>query len=161
MCWRPHISWCMLPGWWSSVWEISEVQINWDCCSSYRVAFPPQLLPAFPNSTTGVSSFCPLVGCKYLHLTLLAACCVFRRAAMIDPSLWAHHSINNSVMPWGLPLSCISHWAGHWTSFSSDSSPFFVPGVLLDRNNSGSEFLTVGWQPHLSTWCPVFLLEVG
>jgi len=119
MCWRPHISWCMLPGWWSSVWEISEVQINWDCCSSYRVAFPPQLLPAFPNSTTGVSSFCPLVGCKYLHLTLLAACCVFRRAAMIDPSLWAHHSINNSVMPWGLPLSCISHWAGHWTSFSS------------------------------------------
>jgi hypothetical protein len=26
----------------------------------------------------------------------------------------------------------------------------FVPAVLLDRNNSGSEFLTVGWQPHPS-----------
>jgi hypothetical protein len=26
----------------------------------------PQLLPAFANSTTGVSSFCPLVGYKYL-----------------------------------------------------------------------------------------------
>jgi hypothetical protein len=26
-----------------------------------------QLLSAFPNSTTGVSCFCPLVGCKYLH----------------------------------------------------------------------------------------------
>ena len=25
---------------------------------------PPQLLPAVPNSTTGVASFCPLVGCK-------------------------------------------------------------------------------------------------
>jgi hypothetical protein len=24
----------------------------------------------------------------------------------------------------------------------------FVPAVLLDRNNSASEFLTVGWQPH-------------
>ena len=34
----------------------------------------PQLLSAFPNSTTGVRSFCPLVRCKYLHLTLLAAC---------------------------------------------------------------------------------------
>jgi hypothetical protein len=30
----------------------------------------PQLLSASPNSTTGVSCFYPLVGCKYLHLTL-------------------------------------------------------------------------------------------
>jgi hypothetical protein len=37
VCWRPHISWCsMLSVWWSSVWEISGVQINWDCWSSYR-----------------------------------------------------------------------------------------------------------------------------
>jgi hypothetical protein len=35
MCWGPHISGCMLPGWWSIVWEISGVQINWDCWSSY------------------------------------------------------------------------------------------------------------------------------
>jgi hypothetical protein len=28
----------------------------------------PRLLSSFPNSTTGVSCFCPLVGCKYLHL---------------------------------------------------------------------------------------------
>jgi hypothetical protein len=26
MCWGPHISWCMLPGWWLSVWKISGVQ---------------------------------------------------------------------------------------------------------------------------------------
>jgi hypothetical protein len=32
----------------------------------------------FPNSTTGASSFCSLVGCKYQHLTLSAACWVFR-----------------------------------------------------------------------------------
>jgi hypothetical protein len=31
MCWGPHISWCMLPGWCSSIWEISGVQVNWDC----------------------------------------------------------------------------------------------------------------------------------
>ena len=39
-------------------------------------------------------------------------------------------------------------WAGYWTSFPSVSSPFFVPAVLLDKHNSGSEFLIVGWQPH-------------
>jgi hypothetical protein len=30
----------------------------------------PQLLSAFLSSTTGVNSFCPLLGCNYLHLTL-------------------------------------------------------------------------------------------
>jgi len=33
-----------------------------------------------------------------------------------------------------------------------------VPAVLSDRNSYGSEFLTVGWQPHPSL---VFLLDVG
>ena len=37
VCWWPHISCCMLPVWCSSVWTISEVQINWDCWFSYRV----------------------------------------------------------------------------------------------------------------------------
>jgi hypothetical protein len=27
----------LLSVWWSSVWEISGVQINWDCWSSYRI----------------------------------------------------------------------------------------------------------------------------
>jgi hypothetical protein len=39
VCWRPHISWCMLSVWWSSVWKISGVQMNWDCWSSYRIPF--------------------------------------------------------------------------------------------------------------------------
>jgi hypothetical protein len=39
----------MLSVWWSSVWEISGVQINWDCWSSYRIAillsfFQPSLI---------------------------------------------------------------------------------------------------------------------
>jgi hypothetical protein len=50
VCWGPHISWCMLPVWWSNVWEILEgVQINWDCWSSYRIVllfsfFQPSLI---------------------------------------------------------------------------------------------------------------------
>lgn len=39
----------MLPAWWSSVWEISGVQVIWDCWS----------FQLFPDSTTVVS---PLVG---------------------------------------------------------------------------------------------------
>jgi len=43
MCLGPHISWCMLPGWWSSVWVISGVQVNWDCG-------PPTESPSFSAS---------------------------------------------------------------------------------------------------------------
>jgi hypothetical protein len=35
----------------------------------------------------------------------------------------------------------------------------FVLAVLLDKNNSGSQFLTVRWQLCPSTWCPAFRLE--
>ena len=100
MCWGPHISWCMLPGWCSSVWEFSRVQVNWDCWFSYRVTCFFQL---FPNLTTGVSSFCPLVGCKYLHLTLSAACWVFQRTVMLS-SFFCECSIA-SVIVSGLGIS--------------------------------------------------------
>jgi hypothetical protein len=68
---------------------------------------PPQLLSAFPNSTAVVSSFCPLVGCKYLHLILSAACWVFQRTFMLGPFLWLLHSQRHSVRHWDLPLSWI------------------------------------------------------
>jgi hypothetical protein len=101
-----HISRCMLPGWWTSVWEISGIRVSWNCLSSYRVTFLlHSFFQLFPNSTTGVSCFCPLVGCKYLHLTLSAVCWVFWRAVMIDPFWWVFHSLSNSVRPWDLPLT--------------------------------------------------------
>jgi hypothetical protein len=28
ICWVPHINWCMLSGWWLSVWEISGLQTS-------------------------------------------------------------------------------------------------------------------------------------
>ena len=115
---------CMMPGWWSSVWEISGFQVNWDCCSSYRVTLLLlSFFQLFPKSTTGVSSFSPLVGYKYLHLILSAACWVFRRAVMIGPFLWVLHSLSNSIRPWDLPLSWIPLWACRWAFFSSGSSP--------------------------------------
>ena len=51
--------------------------IIWDCCSSLRVTLLLIFFQSFPNSTTGVSCFCPLVECNYLPLTLSAACWVF------------------------------------------------------------------------------------
>ena len=71
VCWGPRLSRCMLSIWWSSVWEILGVQINWNCWPSYRVTLLLNFFQSFPNSTTGVSCFCPLVGCKYLHLAQL------------------------------------------------------------------------------------------
>jgi hypothetical protein len=66
-CWGPHSSWCMLPGWWLSVWEISVVKVNWDCWSSYRVSLLLSFFQLFPNSTIGVT----IGSCTYLHLTQL------------------------------------------------------------------------------------------
>jgi hypothetical protein len=96
----------MLPGC-GPVSEISGVQASRDCWSLYSVALLLTFFQLSPNSTTGVSSFCPLVGCKYLHLTLSAAGWVFQRAVMIGPLLWARHSLSNSVRPWDLLLGWI------------------------------------------------------
>ena len=45
------------------------------------------LLTEDPNSTTRANCFCPLVGCKYLLLTLSSASWVFQSAVMLGPFL--------------------------------------------------------------------------
>jgi hypothetical protein len=47
MCWGPHISWYMLPGWCSSIWEISGSRLRLLVLLQGRC--PPQLLSAFPE----------------------------------------------------------------------------------------------------------------
>jgi hypothetical protein len=56
------------------------------------------------------------------------------------------HSL--SIRRWGLPFSWISLWACHCTFFLLRLFSISIPAVLSDRNNYGSELLTVGWQPH-------------
>ena len=53
VCWGPHINWCMLSVWWSSVWEISGVQINWD----YKHKFLESSLTTYSFRKTSVGSF--------------------------------------------------------------------------------------------------------
>jgi hypothetical protein len=150
----------MLPRWWSNVWEISGVQVNWDCWSSYRVTFLLlSFFQPFPNSTTGVRSFCPLVGCKYLPLTLSAAYWVFWSAVMVGPFLWALHSLSNHVRPWDLPLSWIPLWACRLTFFSSGSSPF--PSLWFFKTETiMCQKCDCGMAAPSLTWCPVFLLKL-
>jgi hypothetical protein len=139
---------------WSSVWEISGVQINWDCWSSYRITFL-SFFQLFPSSTTGVNCFCPLTGCKYLHLTLSAVCWVFQRAFMIDPFLWALHSLSNSVRLVTSP--CLDPTLG----LSLDLLflrllSISIPVILPDRNNYGSEMWLWDGNPilHLMSFLP-------
>jgi hypothetical protein len=159
MCWGPHISWCMLPNWWSSVWEISGVQVNWDCWSSYKVTLLLSCFQHFPNSITGVSSICPLVGCKYLHLTLLAACWVFQSVIMIGP--FCEHSIASVIVsglgnsPWaGFHFGPV---AGPFPQVPLHSHPykFFPTGTIM------GESCDCGMATQSLTWCSFFLLEVG
>ena len=117
--------------------------------SFYTPDFNPPPSPPFdcftshtssPSSVSTRVSPTPLVGCKYLHLTLSAAYWVFHSEVMLGPFLLALFvSLSNSVRTWGLPLSWIPIWACCWPSHPS-----------LDA-------LTI---PSL-TWCPVFLPEVG
>ena len=72
MCQGPWASSCMLPDLWLSAWEISGIQVSWDCWSSYGVSLLNFFQP-FPNPTTGIPDFSPLVVCKYLHLSQSAA----------------------------------------------------------------------------------------
>ena len=116
------------------------VHVSWDCWSSPRVALLLSFFQIFPYSNTRVSSFCPLVGCKYLHLILSAACWVFWRAIMMGPFLLAHHSLSSSVRPWGLPMSWIPGWACRWTSLSSDSSPFLSLQFFQSRTIMSQSF---------------------
>ena len=49
----PWVSYYMLPCWWPIVWEISGVQVSWDCWSSYQVVLLIYFQP-LPNSTTEI-----------------------------------------------------------------------------------------------------------
>jgi hypothetical protein len=111
----------------------------------------PQLLSAFPNSTTGVSCFCALVGCNYQHLTLSTACWIFPRALMTGPFLWVLHSIALVVVA-GLGTSL---WAE--SHFGPIAGPSFPQASLhLHSSNSFTQEqlwvrdVTVGWQLHPS-----------
>jgi hypothetical protein len=72
MCWGPPISWCMLPGWWLTVWEVSGIQVRWDHWSSYGVALLLSFFQFFPNSTTGVPG--SSIGWEYCLSQLLVGC---------------------------------------------------------------------------------------
>jgi hypothetical protein len=106
----------MLPVWWPSVWEI-RVQVNWDWWSSYRVALLLSFLQSFPNSTTGVSCFCPLVRYKYLPLTLSAAWWVFQSAVILGP--FCECSIASVIV------------SGYWTWVGPLFGP--VPGLYFPQ----------------------------
>jgi hypothetical protein len=76
----------------------------------------------FPNSATGITSFCPLVECKH-HLTL-SRCLLCLSEGSHDRPFFCEHTITSVIASVFGALSWIPLWAYHWTSFSSGSSPF-------------------------------------
>ena len=95
VCWGLHISWCMLSVWWSNVWKISGVQLRLPVLLYGSLS--PQLLSAFPNSTTGFSCSVHWLGtniCMWLFQLLVGS---FRgQSVMLGPFLWALHSLSKS-----------------------------------------------------------------
>ena len=124
MCLGPHISWFML--------HVQSLRDLWHPDYLKLLAIgSPFSSASFHNSTIGVSCFCPLVGCKYLHLTFLAVCWVFWSAVMPGPFVWVFHSLSNSVRTWDLPLNWIPLLACHWTLLFLRLLSISIPAIPL------------------------------
>jgi hypothetical protein len=74
VCRSPHIRWYMQSVWWSSVWEILGVQINWDCWSSCRIALLLSFFQSSPIQQQGSAAPVHCVGANiYILLFQLLA----------------------------------------------------------------------------------------
>jgi hypothetical protein len=60
----------------STAWLVAQCLRDLRCLRYLRLlvllqgCLPLQFLPVFPNPTTGLTTFCPMVRCKYLCLAL-------------------------------------------------------------------------------------------
>jgi hypothetical protein len=131
------------PDWWLHLWEFPGAWVSWNCWSSYGVTHSC-FFSLSPNSAIRVSNFSPMVGRKYLLLSQSAVGRASQRIAMPGSHLYIYHSISNSVRPWCLLPQMDPKLVQSLNRNSFSLFFIFVPAVLLDRNNSGSEILTVG-----------------
>jgi hypothetical protein len=154
----PHIRWCMLPVCWSSVWEVSGVQINWDCWSSYRITLHLTFFQFSLIQQQGSAAYGHWLGvniCIWLFQLLIGS---FARQSWQIP--FCKCSIT-SVIVSGLG---VSPWAG--SHFGPVTGPSFPQAPLHFHpcNSFRHEFFQrcdCGMAIPSLTWCPVFLLEVG
>jgi hypothetical protein len=89
MCQEPQTSLCTLFGWWLSLWELPEVQVNWQYWSFYRVAILFSSFNPSPNYLIGVLDLLPVLGCEYLYLSQLTAGWTSQRTVMLGSCLQA------------------------------------------------------------------------
>ena len=114
----------MLSVWWSNVWEISGLQINWDCWSSYRITLPLSYFQPSLIQQQGSAASVHWLSAN-ICIWLSAVCWGFWRVVISEgPFLWVLHSLSNSIRPWNLLLTRIPLWVCQWIFFSSGSSPF-------------------------------------
>jgi hypothetical protein len=139
MCWKPYTSWYMLHGWWLTVWKLLEFQVKWEFWSSYGVALFLNFIQLSPKSISRFSSYCQLVGYKYLDLFQLH----------IGPFKESHdrpickHTIESGL---GLPT-----WTG--SQFGPVTGPHFPQTLLY--------FYSCSSFRHEQFWVRVFDCEMA
>jgi hypothetical protein len=132
--------------------ELTRVQVNWHCWSSYGVATPFSSFSPSPNSSIRVPNFSPMVGCKYLHLSqsavggssqiLLGSCVCEHNITLVRVSGIGPHPWDGSQVG----LATARHSFSLWSSF--------VPVFLLNRSDFGSKVLERSWCSHASIGGP-------
>jgi hypothetical protein len=92
-------------------------------------SIPPLTIPE------GFPDFGPMVGCEYLDLFQPAAGRASQRTVMLDSSLEAQHSINNSLRVWCPPHGVDLKFGRSLDDLSFTLCYIFVPVFLLQRDN--------------------------
>jgi hypothetical protein len=122
-------SWCMLPGRWSSVWEISGVQVKWDCWSPTGLS-SSSVSSSFSLIQQGsAASVHWLPANTYIWLFQLLA---GSYRGQSDRFLFVSSVIVSGLgaSPWAIP-----HFGPVLRHLSIS-----IPAVLSDMNNYWSEF---------------------
>ena len=130
VCWGPYISWCMLAVWWSSVWEISGVQNNWDCWSSYMITL---LLSFFQPSLIQQQGLGANI---YIWLSCLLGLSSKRHDIfpLCEQSIVSIIVLALGKYPWA-----VFHFGPVARPSFPQASLHFHPCFLSDRTNYGSE----------------------
>lgn len=132
----------MLPCWWLSVWELLGIHISWYYWYSYGVTLPFSFFHPSSNSTIGASTSVQFLGISICNWIIQLLFGPLGGQKMLGTPV-CQHTIASVIM------SVL--WSGPWEEFQVGSLldhlslHLFSIFVLLHRNNSGSEILTLFW----------------
>jgi len=118
-----------------------------------------QLLSPSSNSSILVPNNNPMVGCKYLHLSLSVTGIASLRTAIVSFCLHTRYGLSNSVRIWCAHTGCIPCWPGYLVPFFQ-SPLHFCPCISFRQKQFWIKKFEEGGWSLASSGGHVYLLDV-